>query len=92
MSVRKYVALGGRPLRVSVSISNGEMSQQIRWGLPGGAAFNLPLPESVPLGRIMDLSMFDAALNALTQVQKALEMLAATKIRVDRSGALRFAD
>ena len=92
VSVRKYVALGGRPLRVSVRISNGEMRQQIRWGLPGGAAFNLPLPESVPLGRIMDLSMFDAALNALTQVQKALEMLAATKIRVDRSGALRFAD
>jgi len=92
VSVRKYVALGGRPLWISVRISNGEMRQRIRWKPGVGPAFNLPLPESVPLGRVMDLGMLDAALNALAQVQKALEMLAATRIRIDRSGALRFAE
>ncbi len=59
VSARNYIKMGGRPQYPSLHVANGEMQPQIRWKPRRSPAPALPLPKSVPLARIMDLSMFD---------------------------------
>ena len=92
VAVRRYIALGGRPTRIAVRVLNGEMRQDVRWKPPVGPSVSLPLPDSVPLGKIMDLSVFDGVLKALDKVQGALQVLAASKIRVDKAGSIRWVE
>ncbi len=87
---RKYTRLG-RPYRVSIRVVNGEMRQAISVKMAGvPKPIPLPLPESIPLGKIMDLGMFEKPLAALNQVRAALQMLAAKKIEFGKDGSVRF--
>ena len=90
VTLRRYIALGGTLAKLSIRVVNGEMRQDIRWKPPLGPVIALPLPESVPLGKVMDLSLFEGPLKALSQVQKLLRILAATKVKVDRAGGVAF--
>ena len=89
VAARKYTRLG-RPHKISVRVVNGQMQQQVLVKLFNGPVIDLPMPKSIPLGKIMDLAMFEGPLKALEHVRNALQMLAATKIHVAENGAIQF--
>ncbi len=89
VAARKYTMLG-RPYKVSVRVVNGEMRQKISIKVFNGPVISLPLPESIPLAKIMDMSLFDKPLQALTQVRDILQLLAARKIEFGPKGEMRF--
>ena len=90
VNARKYTRLG-RPHRVSIGVVNGQMRQKASVKIAHGPVIDLPLPESIPLNRIMSLEIFDGPLRALNQVRDLLQKLSATKITFDEKGKIGFA-